>query len=75
MKPRTKTRNPDEKKCPYSGSLADGAVIVYVWRQRDTEVVGEYLNSSGVSGGVVIYHGGMDTNARSKAQSKVRRRL
>lgn len=70
LKPRKK-HSPDDKKCPYSGSLAGGSVIVYVWRQRDTEVVAEYLNSSGVTGGVVIYHGGMDTTSRGKAQSKV----
>lgn len=45
---------------------------MYVWRQRDTEVVAEYLNSHDVNGGVVIYHGGMDARARSKSQSKVR---
>ena len=55
----------------YSGSLSQGAVIVYVWRQRDTEVVAEYLNSSDVAGGIVVYHGGMDKSARNKAQSKV----
>ena len=55
----------------YDGALANGAVIVYVWRQRDTEVVAEYLNSADVSGGIVVYHGGMDTKARSKSQNKV----
>lgn len=59
------------KKCKYAGVLAEGAVIVYVWRQRDTEVVAENLLSAGVSGGVVMYHGGMDASARTKAQSKV----
>jgi ATP-dependent DNA helicase Q4 len=47
-------------------------VIVYVWRQLDTEIVAENLNASGVSGGVVVYHGGMDAGSRSRAQSKVR---
>jgi ATP-dependent DNA helicase Q4 len=51
--------------------MAKGSVIVYVWRQYDTQVVAEYLNSSGVNGGVVTYHGGMDATARSKNQSKV----
>ena len=44
---------------------------MYVWRQRDTEVVAENLVSSGVKGGIVMYHGGMDASSRSKAQSKV----
>jgi superfamily II DNA helicase RecQ len=59
------------KKCKYSGVLAKGSVIVYVWRQRDTEIVAENLMAAGVSGGVVMYHGGMDAGARTRAQSKV----
>ena len=69
LKPKTGGKS---HSCKYSGKLAEGAVIVYVWRQRDTEVVAENLLSSGVAGGVVMYHGGMDASARSKAQSKVR---
>lgn len=42
-----------------------------MWRQRDAEVVAEHLIASGVDGGVVFYHGGMDPAARSKAQIKV----
>jgi superfamily II DNA helicase RecQ len=42
-----------------------------VWRQKDAESVAENLIASGVHGGVVIYHGGMDSGARTKAQSKV----
>ena len=42
-----------------------------VWRQRDAEVVAENIQASGVSGGVVVYHGGMDSTARAKAQSRV----
>jgi superfamily II DNA helicase RecQ len=57
---------------PFAGALATGSAIVYVWRQRDTEIAAETLLSAGVKGGVVIYHGGMDATARSKAQSKVR---
>ena len=57
---------------PFAGALAKGSAIVYVWRQRDTEIAAETLLSVGVKGGVVIYHGGMDATARSKAQSKVR---
>jgi len=53
------------------GCLSHGSVIVYVWRQRDTEVVAENLMASDIEGGVVIYHGGMDSGARAKAQSKV----
>ena len=45
---------------------------MYVWRQRDAEVVAENLAVSGVEGGVVVYHGGMDNVARSKAQNRVR---
>jgi len=53
------------------GCLASGSVIVYVWRQRDAEAVAENIQAAGVEGGIVIYHGGMDSGARSKAQSKV----
>ena len=53
------------------GCLAKGSVIVYVWRQRDTEIVAEQLNGAGIRGGVVCYHGGMDAGDRSRAQSKV----
>lgn len=53
------------------GCLSKGNVIIYVWRQKDTEIVAEQLIGAGVSGGVVCYHGGMDANDRSRAQSKV----
>jgi hypothetical protein len=53
------------------GCLAVGNVIVYVWRQRDAEAVAENLQASGVEGGIVVYHGGMDSGARSKSQSMV----
>lgn len=53
------------------GCLSKGNVIIYVWRQKDTEIVTEQLIGAGVSGGVVCYHGGMDANDRSRAQSKV----
>jgi superfamily II DNA helicase RecQ len=46
-------------------------VIVYVWRQRDAEAIAENLQASGVEGGIVVYHGGMDSGARSKSQSMV----
>jgi len=59
------------KKLPIEeGCLSKGSVIIYVWRQKDTEIVAEQLNGAGVRGGVVCYHGGMDSNDRSKAQSK-----
>jgi hypothetical protein len=61
------------KRSPYEGCLATGSVIVYVWRQRDTEVIAESLRASGVTGGVVIYHGGMDAGARSKSQNRFMR--
>ena len=53
------------------GLLSIGSVIVYVWRKKDAEVITEQLIGSGISGGVVCYHGGMDSNTRSKAQAKV----
>lgn len=60
-----------KKKLPVAeGCLSTGSVIVYVWRQKDTEIVAEQLNGAGITGGVVCYHGGMDSNARSKAQNK-----
>ncbi|KAG7347167.1 RecQ familyATP-dependent DNA helicase [Nitzschia inconspicua] len=61
------------KNGEYDGMLSRGSVIVYVWRQKDTEVVAEYLNGASVSGGVVIYHGGMDAKARAKSQSSFMR--
>jgi ATP-dependent DNA helicase Q4 len=65
--------NSTDKKNPYARRLARGSVIVYVWRQRDTEVVAESLKAAGVAGGIVVYHGGMDANARAKSQSKFMR--
>ena len=62
----------DSKKLPIEeGCLSKGSVIIYVWRQKDTEIVAEQLNGAGVRGGIVCYHGGMDSNSRSRAQSKV----
>ncbi|KAL7529009.1 hypothetical protein ACHAXR_002742, partial [Thalassiosira sp. AJA248-18] len=59
------------KKLPVEeGCLSKGSVIVYVWRQKDTEIVAEQLNGAGIRGGVVCYHGGMDSNKRSRAQSR-----
>lgn len=46
---------------------------MYVWRQRDAEVVAENIQAGGISGGVVVYHGGMDSTSRIKAQSKFMR--
>ena len=62
-----------DKNNPYAGKLAKGSTIVYVWRQRDTEVVAESLKAAGVAGGIVVYHGGMDANARAKSQNKFMR--
>ncbi len=53
------------------GILSSGSVIVYVWRQRDAEVITEQLKGYDLSGGIVCYHGGMDSSARSKSQSQV----
>ena len=72
LKPKTGSGEPSEDKTvSYHGCLSHGAVIVYVWRKRDAEVVAENLVASGVEGGVVVYHGGMDSEARKKSQSKV----
>jgi ATP-dependent DNA helicase Q4 len=57
----------------YAGKLCKGSVIIYVWRQKDTEAVAESLLASGVKGGVVVYHGGMDSVARAKSQNKFMR--
>ena len=65
--------NRSDDKMPWAGKLAKGSVILYVWRQKDTEIVAESLISAGVAGGVVIYHGGMDASARAKSQSKFMR--
>ena len=54
----------------YEGCLVNDNVIVYVWRQRDAEVLAEGLNASGVEGGIVVYHAGMDSKARGVAQSR-----
>ena len=63
---------PGKTKDKDDGCLSTGSVIVYVWRQYDAEVVAENIQAGGVTGGVVVYHGGMNSEARSKAQSKVR---
>jgi ATP-dependent DNA helicase Q4 len=61
-----------DKESAVHGSLSSGSVIVYVWRQRDAELIAEYINMSGnIVGGVVVYHGGMASDDRIKAQSKV----
>jgi ATP-dependent DNA helicase Q4 len=66
-----KTSNSLDSNSPiHKGSLAKDNVIVYVWRQRDAEVVAEALTASGVEGGIVVYHGGMDSKARASAQSR-----
>lgn len=72
-KKKDSTKKESIKKLPIQeGCLSKGSVIVYVWRQKDTEIISEQLNAAGVSGGVVCYHGGMDSNDRTRAQSKVR---
>ena len=71
LKEKTKVINDDAKKLPIDeGCLSKGSVIIYVWRQKDTEIVAEQLNGTGIRGGIVCYHGGMDSNSRSRAQSK-----
>jgi superfamily II DNA helicase RecQ len=61
----------DDVDDPLECALSSGSVIIYVWRQMDAESVAENLVAFGAHGGVVVYHGGMDSAARSKAQSKV----
>jgi superfamily II DNA helicase RecQ len=46
---------------------------VYVWRQKDADVVAEYLYETGGIGEVAIYHGGMDSAARAESQSRFMR--
>lgn len=59
--------------CPIKdGSLSSGSVIIYVWRQKDAEVITEQLKGFDILGGIVCYHGGMDSGARTKSQSQVR---
>ena len=52
--------------------LSKGSVIIYVWRQKDSEILTEQLRSYGLEGGIVCYHGGMDAGSRSKSQNQVR---
>ena len=63
----------DSEEDDLPGCLASGSVIVYVWRQMDTEAVAENIRAAGVQGGVVVYHGGMDAGSRAKAQDKFMR--
>lgn len=64
-------KNSDNHPGLIEGCLTKGSVIVYVWRQKDAEVVAESIQASGVGGGVVFYHGGMDSGSRANAYSKV----
>lgn len=61
-----------ETRSAFNGILSNGSVIIYVWKQKEAEVVTEQLRAYDISGGVVCYHGGMDSDARSKSQSQVR---
>lgn len=74
----------DTKKCPIplgskekSKRLPDyclyrGSVIIYVWRKRDAEALAEQLRAvPAIKGGVVFYHGGMDSAQRQRAQTMV----
>lgn len=54
------------------GALQIGSIIIYVWRKRDAEALAEQIIGAGVEGGVVFYHGGMDSGKRAVAQGKVR---
>eukprot|EP00978_Attheya_sp_CCMP212_P006200 scaffold14020_cov32-Attheya_sp.AAC.1 len=59
----------NEDQPVYPGCLQSGSVIVYVWRQRDAEIIAEQLVGASVLGGIVFYHGGMDAGTRAKAQN------
>ena len=53
--------------------LCQGSVVIYVWRKRDAEALAEQIRAmQGIDGGVVFYHGGMDSKQRQKAQAMVR---
>ena len=65
--------NSDGSEAIPAGALSSGSIIVYVWRQKDAEIITEQLIGMNLSGGVVCYHGGMDANKRSKAQGKFMR--
>jgi superfamily II DNA helicase RecQ len=54
------------------GCFEKGSIIIYVWRRMDAEAMAEQLRGSGVEGGVVFYHGGMDHGQRARAQGQVR---
>jgi ATP-dependent DNA helicase Q4 len=73
LMPRTKLSEEEQIRHPYAGSMATGSVIIYVWRKIDTEVLAENLTAAGVSGGIVVYHGGMDAHSRSRSQSRFMR--
>ncbi|KAI2509531.1 Type III restriction enzyme [Fragilaria crotonensis] len=70
LKPSNKVSKGDSEQPIYDGCLVNDNVIVYVWRQRDADVLAEALNASGVEGGIVVYHAGMDSKARGIAQSR-----
>ena len=69
---RRNTTIDDSDSTVKDGILSNGSVIIYVWRQKDAEIVAEQLKGFDVPGGTVCYHGGMDSNSRTKSQGKVR---
>lgn len=71
LQKKPQSKDTDCKSDSLDGCLSSGSVIVYVWRQMDAQIVAENIQARGISGGVVVYHGGMDAGARVKAQSKV----
>jgi len=71
--PISDVKTPSKRKI--EGALSTGSVIVYVWRQKDAEVITEQLRAYGIDGGVVCYHGGMDSTSRTKSQGQVRQLL
>lgn len=71
LQPKSQSKEADVTNDSLDGCLSEGNVIVYVWRQMDAEIVAENIQARGIVGGVVVYHGGMDSGARVKAQSKV----
>jgi superfamily II DNA helicase RecQ len=71
LRKKPSTQDKSDVSDDLDGCLAVGSVIVYVWRQMDADIIAENIQVRGITGGVAVYHGGMDSGARAKAQSKV----
>ena len=49
-----------------NGTGRQRPTIIYVWKRFETEVLVEFLKSSGIS--AAAYHAGMDSNQRQRTQ-------